>query len=163
MNAFGLKGLKIDAATLLRGWAALSRLPGGKALFSKVVSNAAPYTATIGAVIEELDVRRATVSLQDRRAIRNHLGSVHAIALANLVEVTSGVAMMSGLPPGMRGIVTRIEVDYLKKARGALSATSTAPVITPDTAGEYLAKAEIFDASGTLVCRGQATWLIRPA
>lgn len=163
MNAFGLKGIGINAQTLLRGWATLSKVPGGKALFSKLVGNAAPYTSTIGAQIEALEPRHATLTMRDRRAVRNHLGSIHAIALANLVEKTSGVAMMSGLPPGMRGIVTHIEITYVKKARGTLTATSNAPEITPGEAGTYLAKAEIFNAEGVLVCHGQATWLMRPA
>lgn len=162
MNAFGLKGLQFDADTLLRGWAALSRVPGGKHAFSRLAGQAAPYTATIGAIIEELRVGYCRTSLRDRRAVRNHLGSVHAIALANLVEVTSGVAMMASLPKGMRGIVTRIEIDYHKKARGTLTGVAETPAITPGVEGTYLAAAQIYDAAGVLVCEGQATWLMRP-
>ena len=78
-------------------WNRLSALPGGRRAFSKFVGMAAPYTGTIHAHVEELG-RRADgsgfckVSLEDRRSVRNHLNSIHAIALANLAEVAGNLA-----------------------------------------------------------------------
>ena len=91
---------------LLALWGRLGGSAVGRWLFSQAVRLAVPYTGALGARVISLEPGRAVVTLRDRRGVRNHLGSVHAIALANLAEMASGLAMVSALPPGVRSIVT---------------------------------------------------------
>ncbi|WP_434480488.1 DUF4442 domain-containing protein [Gemmatimonas sp.] len=105
---------------LLRNWQRFAPLPFGKRLFSWAVGQTAPYTGSVGGVYTDVRPGYARVELADRRAVRNHLASVHAVALVNLAEMTSGVALMTALPPGVRGIVTGLSIEYVKKARGRL-------------------------------------------
>ena len=101
--------------------------------------------------------------MRDRRIVRNHLRSVHAIALMNLGEVATGVAMMSALPEGMRGIITHLEMDYLKKARGSITAECRAPQAVAGERHEYDVQADLTDEAGEVVARARARWLIGPA
>ena len=63
----------------------------------------------------------AEVVMQDKRAVRNHLDCVHAIALANLAELAGNVALAYSLPDDARFIVSGIEIEYVKKARGTIT------------------------------------------
>ncbi len=102
------------------------------------------------------------VVLPDRRRVRNHLNSVHAIALANMAELSTGLAMISGLPSGINGILIGLNVTYEKKARGELRAECKCTVPTGDTRQEVPIETTITDRAGDVVTRATATWLVGP-
>lgn len=149
-------------ARLQRLWQRLQHLPGGAWLFSRLLGWAIPYTGTIGANIKMLKPGFAQIDMRDRRRVRNHLHSVHALALANLGEVTSGLAMLGALPADTRGIPTKLTIEYYKKARGRLIAEShcSPPTITQDT--DFEVHADIRDAEGDVVARTTVNWRLGP-
>lgn len=143
-------------------WTRLEGLPGGKALFSRLVGLAAPYTGSIGAQVVELGRGHAKVQMRDRRALRNHLSSVHAVALVNLAELTGNVALAYSLPDDARFIVAGLSIEYLKKARGTITGTSACPI--PDSAErrEYEVPVEMRDEAGDLVATAVLKTLVGP-
>lgn len=143
-------------------WRSLSKLPGGKTLFSLLVGWMTPYSGTIGARVAELGPGFCRVTLRDRRRVRNHLASVHAMALANLAEMASGLAVLVGLPPSVQGIVTGFSITYQKKARGLLTAECRVSGLNVTTEQEYEAPVAITDAQGDIVARATARWRLRP-
>ncbi len=150
-------------ATKLRAqWERLRPLPGGRALFSKLLGFTIPYSGSINPRVVELRPGYAKVQMRDRRAVRNHLHSVHAIALMNLGELTTGLAMTVAMPDGARGIVTGLSMEYLKKARGLLTAECTAPAFDATVSGKHDFLADIVDAHGDVVARATAHWLVGP-
>lgn len=152
-----------SAEMLRRTWSVLRHAPGGGVLMGQILGNLAPYTGTIHPEVLTLEEGYARVRMRDRRSVRNHLRSVHAIALMNLGEVATGVAMMSALPEGLRGIITHLEMDYLKKARGPITAECRAPVAAAGERREYEVQADLTDEAGEVVARARARWLIGPA
>ena len=100
--------------------------------------------------------------LRERRAVQNHLNSVHAIALANVAEMASGLAMLAALPDSARGIVTNISIAYLKKARGLL--TAECRCVLPDVTvnGTHEFTSSVRDEAGDEVARATVTWKLGP-
>ena len=152
------------AARLASAWSTLSGIPGGRRIFELLLHLAVPYSATVRPRVIRLEPGRATLEIRERRRLRNHLRSIHAIALANVGELSSGLAMTLALPANIQGIPVRIEVEYLKKARGRVRAEGRAnPPATVESDVETLAVAELFDRDDDLVARVVATWRLRPA
>jgi acyl-coenzyme A thioesterase PaaI-like protein len=147
---------------LLALWRKVSRLPNGPRIFSFLLGRRVPYTGSIGAVVRELEPGRAVVEMRDRRAVRNHLESIHAVALMNLAEVTSGLALIGGLPDSMRGIVTHFSIEYFKKARGKLTGRCECQIPESKEQKPYEIHVDVFNAEGEKVCRATARWLIGP-
>lgn len=148
---------------LLANWARMQSWPFGKRLFSWAVGRMAPYTGTVGGVYTEVRPGFAQVELRDRQRVRNHLRSVHAVALVNLAEMTSGVALLTALPQGVRGIVSSLDIRYLKKARGTLTCTCTANAPdTLDTPRDHPVTAIIRDAAGDIVAECTVHWRLSP-
>jgi len=67
-----------------------TRFPLGSLLFSRVLAFRAPYFSTIHPHVTHLPSGYCRVEIQDRRSIRNHLGTVHAGALCTMSELTGG-------------------------------------------------------------------------
>ena len=143
---------------LMRVWKTLNNIPGGQWLFNAFIKWRIPYTASISSRVLLFEAGHARIALKDRRKIRNHLNSIHALALANLGEFTSGLALMSSLPSDIRGIPVNISTDYFKKARGMLIAESV--VAAPDVKNdmEFKVKAEVRDKEGDIVATTTVSW-----
>jgi acyl-coenzyme A thioesterase PaaI-like protein len=120
-----------------------------------------PYSGVMGATVVEFGHGIAEVRLRERRKLRNHLSSVHAAALANLGELATGLAVVSALPPGTRGIVTELRIVFYKKARGLLTCRCSTE-LPPLGHGrvEHEARAEIHDQAGDVVAGVTAVWLL---
>jgi uncharacterized protein (TIGR00369 family) len=151
-----------DRNALRDAWDLLSGLPGGRVLFSRLAGRFAPYTGSIGATIVELRPGFAQVVMPDRRAVRNHLQSIHAAALANLAECAGNMALAYSLPDDARFIVTGLEIEYTKKARGAITALAECQVPGSAARAEYPISISLRDGSGEEVGRVLLHSLVGP-
>jgi len=147
---------------LLRLWRALGPLPGGRWLFGVVVKWTIPYTGSVSPRVEVLEPGHARISIRQRRRLEQHLGSIHAVALANVAEFASGAAMSTALPAGYRGIVTKLQMEYFKKARGVVTAEARTSLPDLSVDGNHDFTADIHDEGGDIVARATVTWRLGP-
>jgi acyl-coenzyme A thioesterase PaaI-like protein len=148
--------------TIQKIWATCKNFPGGKYVFGKLIGFYIPYTGTVHPYVETFEEGVAEVRITDRRRIRNHLKCVHAIALANVGELASGMAVFSRLPKDARIILVRLSISYSKKSRGRLIARAECPPIPDNQKRDHDIAVAISDESGEVTARLNVVWQVGP-
>ncbi len=97
-------------------WKKSSALPLGDRVFSFAFARKAPYFATIRPRFTVVEPDRAELVIPKRRAVHNHIGTLHAIALCNGLEAAMGALAESTIPRDRRWIPKGMEVAYTAKA-----------------------------------------------
>jgi acyl-coenzyme A thioesterase PaaI-like protein len=118
------------ANRMSRTLAPLDRLPRilQAPLRSLILGRVVPYVGTSGLSIDELTSERAVVSIANRRHVRNHIGNVHAAAVALLAETSSGFVVAMNVPDASVPVIKTLRVDFRKRPQGAMRAVA---VLTP--------------------------------
>jgi acyl-coenzyme A thioesterase PaaI-like protein len=141
-----------DASRLLVLWRRLSATAGGRWLFSTLVCWKAPYFATIRPRFLLLKPGRCELGIPKRRAVLNHIGTVHAIAMCNMAELAAGVATDVTIPHTHRWIPKGMNVEYLHKATTDLRATAIVEAPAQwSAAAELPVPVKVTDAAGSVV------------
>lgn len=149
---------------VLKAWRGLRRWRWGRWLFVRGVCRKAPYFATIAPSIARLDVGLCEASIARHRRITNHIGSIHAIAMCNLAELVGGLMTDVSVPSGMRWIPRGMQVSYLKKAMGTLTATArpAQPFRVADAGYVEKALVEVVDDKGEKVFEASIDMWVTP-
>lgn len=153
-----------EHSQLLRLYRNMVRLPFGHSLFSKAICFKAPYFGSISPKITVLENARCEAVINDRRAIHNHIGTVHAIAMCNLAELSAGVMIDASLPADMRWIPKGMTVSYLKKATGTLRsiATPTTPIISSVAGYDLPVNVDVVNSQGEKVFEAEIRMWMSP-
>ena len=152
-------------AALQKTYAALQGRPLGKQLFSAALCLKAPYFRTILPRVISLEPGRGEARMPDWWGVRNHLGTVHAIACCNLAELVAGSTADMSMPAGHRWIPKGMTVEYRKKAQGTLTAVATVEdlsMLTADQSRDVVVPVDVTDPSGTVVVHAEITMWVSP-
>jgi len=133
-----------------KAYRTISRFPGGLWLFSQLVCFKAPYFRSIRPYVAQMQAGRAEVVIRQRRAVQNHIGTVHAIACCNACEMAMGMLAEATIPDSLRWLPKGMTVAYRKIARGELRAVAS---LDPArfVEGEVIVPVDVLDASGEVV------------
>jgi acyl-coenzyme A thioesterase PaaI-like protein len=132
---------------------------------SAVMGRVVPFVGTAGLAIDELTPARAVVRIADRRRVQNHIGSVHAAAMALLAETATGFVVGMNVPDSGVPVIKTLRIDFVKRASGALRAVAE---LTPEQIetirstekGEVAVRVTVTDAEGKepVVCEMVWAW-----
>lgn len=145
------------ARDALSQWRSMSQNAAGRWLFSRIVCFRAPYFASIRPTLLKLEPGVAMARIQHRRAVQNHIGTVHAIACVNLAELVAGVGTEVSIPKGMRWLPKGMSVKYLAKAIGPLTATATVPDVKGADPQDLVVAVAVRDADDRVVVSADIT------
>jgi acyl-coenzyme A thioesterase PaaI-like protein len=158
------------ASQLARTVSKLDRLPTMLRGFvrDRVLGRAVPLVGTARLHFAELSAERVVIHIANRRSVQNHIGGVHAAAMALLAETASGFCVGMHLPDDRLPLIKRMEVDFLRRTKGALRAEAW---LTPGAIAQILAQAKgelevpvtLTDESGEspVACRMLWAWIPR--
>jgi acyl-coenzyme A thioesterase PaaI-like protein len=88
----------------------------GDRLFSIAFAQKAPYFWSIRPRFTVIEPNHAELVIPKRRAVQNHLGTVHAIALCNGLEAAMGALAEATIPSHKRWIPKGMDISYTAKA-----------------------------------------------
>ncbi len=104
---------------MMRTYETYRRLVGyplGRRLFSLLYAFKAPYFWTVRPQVLEMRPHHAEVVVPLRRAVKNHIGTLHAIAAVNGLEAAMGLLAEATCPPDKRWIPVDMTVRYTAKS-----------------------------------------------
>ena len=144
-------------------WQWFAAKPGGKWMFSRLLCLKAPYFGSIRPRFVELRPGHCEVRMRKRRAVLNHIGSVHAVAMCNMAELAGGTMTEVSIPATHRWIPKGMAVQYLKLARTDLVAVAT-PRAPMDWSvpGEFPVDVVVRDRQGEAVFEALITMWVAP-
>jgi len=152
-----------NANATLSAWNRLSNKPLGKWLFSRLVCWKAPYFASIRPAFSELRPGYSVVRMKKRRAVLNHIGTIHAITMCNLAELAAGTMCGATVPKTHRWIPKGMTVEYLRKAETDLNAVAEIRPMPPFAAAmELPVSISVMDATDQTVFHAVITMWISP-
>jgi uncharacterized protein (TIGR00369 family) len=125
------------------------------------------FTGTAGCTVEELSERRCVVSLRNRKAVRNHIGSVHAVASVLIAESATGYLVGMNVPDSSVPVIKAIKVDYVKRAKGDMKAVAELTdeqirMMQTEEKGETAVKVCITDGEGKEPLLAEMIWAWTP-
>lgn len=138
---------------ILKSYRKALRLPFGRKLFSVYASRKAPYFGTIRPLVTQLEPGQCEIALKKRKAVQNHIGTVHVIAIANGLEMAMGFLAEATIPKHLRWIPKGMTLSYPAKADTDLVCEA---VYDPDDwlPGDLPIKVAARRADGTVVVEG---------
>ncbi|MFS2122905.1 DUF4442 domain-containing protein [Pseudomonas sp. Pseusp97] len=132
-------------------------------LLSYLFCSRVRFAGTAGVRIQKLCENEVRMSLANHRRTRNHIGGVHAAAMALLAESASGCMVGMNLPDHKLPLIRSLKVDYLRRATGGLRAIATLQpeqrrAMLEQDRGDALIQVTLLDDSGGEPVRCEMHW-----
>ena len=102
---------------------------------------------------QEISAAKVVVSMANHKAMQNHIGQIHACAMALLAETATGFVTAMNVPDSAVVLIKSLKVDFKRPTKGAMTAVAT---LTPEQQqlmqssekGETLVQVIVTDESG---------------
>ncbi|MBP7133557.1 MAG: DUF4442 domain-containing protein [Aquabacterium sp.] len=130
---------------------------------SALLGQAVPLVGTARLCFEHITTTQVVVSLANRRKVRNHIGGVHAAAMALLAETATGFVVGMNVPDDKVPVIKTMKVDFQRRAVGALKAVASLQagqitLMQEQDKGETIVSVVITDESGQQPIQAEMLW-----
>ena len=106
---------------------ATAKLPKGirSTLWSKAFGRIVPMVGSANIRYLEVSHDKVVVKIENHRAMQNHIGQVHACAMALIAETATGFVTGMNVPDSCIVLIKSLKVDFKRPSKGAMTAIAT--------------------------------------
>ena len=106
---------------------ATAKLPKGirSTLWSKAFGRIVPMVGSANIRYLEVSHAKVVVKIENHRAMQNHIGQVHACAMALLAETATGFVTGMNVPDSCIVLIKSLKVDFKRPSKGTMTAVAT--------------------------------------
>nr|WP_317199506.1 DUF4442 domain-containing protein [uncultured Psychrobacter sp.] len=95
-------------------------------ILSKAFGKVVPYVGTTGICYETVEPNQVVVSLDNDKAVQNHIGSIHAVAITLLAETATGFILGLNLPSDRILLIKSYSVNFYRPIKkGQIAAVAS--------------------------------------
>ena len=144
---------------------ASSKLPKGiqSRLLSRAFGRVVPMVGTAKIQYQHVSPEHVEVSIANHKAMQNHIGQVHACAMALIAETATGFVTAMNVPDSAIVLIKSFKVDFKRPTQGGMTAIAT---LTPEQQrqmqstekGETLVQVLVTDESGEAPIQCEMLW-----
>lgn len=130
---------------------------------SKIFGHTIKYAGHSGVRFEKLTENECIVSIRNKKKIQNHIGGVHAIAMALITETATGFVFGMSVPDDKLPLIKSMKIDYVKRSTGDMRAVAKLSdeqikFIKSEERGEIVVDVIITDEANVEPIKAQMTW-----
>ena len=147
----------------------LERLPAGwqTRVRSFIIGKIIPFAGTASCRVEKLTNNVCVVKIKKRRKVGNHIGTLHAAAMALAAESATGFVTAMNVPDSRVLVIRNMNLTYLKRTKGDLTATATLSDadlerLKNEEKGDISVPVVLKDAEGTESVTAEMIWAWTP-
>jgi acyl-coenzyme A thioesterase PaaI-like protein len=131
------------------------------------VADVIPFVGTAGLTIEAYTPTRVEAILANNPHVQNHIGGLHAAAIALLAETVTGLVVALNVPDESVPVLRTLDVSFKRRAEAPLRAEATlsdadAQRIRTSSIGKIIAPMTATDASSRAPIKAALQWAWLP-
>ncbi|GLR72533.1 DUF4442 domain-containing protein [Agaribacter marinus] len=123
---------------------------------------------TAGVTILETDLKRVVFFQKNRTKVQNHIGGIHAAAMALLAESATGFVVGVNLPGDKLPLIKSMNLKYVKRSQGDMQAEAWLSdeqihKMQNEEKGDVMVAVKVTDESGQepIICEMNWAWITR--
>lgn len=144
---------------------ATSKFPQGirSALWSKAFGRVVPMVGSAKLRYLEVTHAKVVVKIENHKAMQNHIGQIHACAMALIAETATGFVTGMNVPDSSIVLIKSLHVDFKRPTKGAMTAVATLTdqqqqQMRESEKGETLVQVSVTDETGEEPIQCEMLW-----
>ncbi len=130
---------------------------------TKVFRHKVKLAGTTSIEVLATDGLKVVFRMKNRKKVQNHIGSVHAAAMALLAESATGFIVGINLPGDKLPLIKCMNLNYVKRATGDMTAIATltneqVALLNQQDRGEVKVQIKVTDANGIEPVECEMIW-----